>query len=112
MREKQILTRVVGIQYLHTVIIFGYLFIIYLFFLIYTLELGLLHGNNSITHLTLIETLFSQKTGCRGASSGKPLATNCNACRYVKNAVTGECLKDCPNGWKKLNNDTCRSKID
>lgn len=48
--------------------------------------------------------------GCRGSSGEKPLATNCNACRYVMNAVTGECLKECPKGWDKLKDNTCRSK--
>ncbi|KAL9951279.1 hypothetical protein ACROYT_G043917 [Oculina patagonica] len=39
--------------------------------------------------------------GCRRTSSSKPLATDCNACRYVKNAQTGECLQQCPEDWEQ-----------
>ena len=45
--------------------------------------------------------------GCRSTSSGKHLTTDCNACRYVKNAVTGECLEKCPEGWDKMDDNTC-----
>ena len=50
--------------------------------------------------------------GCRGGPSDKPLATNCNACRYVKDAVTGECLRECPDGYKQQDDNTCKSKIE
>ena len=70
-------------------------------------------SDNDDNPLLLIGGKFLHfQTGCRGASSNKPLATNCNACRYVKNADTGECLKECPaEGWTKLNDKTCKSKI-
>lgn len=56
--------------------------------------------------------LCDPNQGCRSTSSGKPLATDCNACRYVKNAVTGECLKKCPEGWDKKDNNTCVKRVD
>ncbi|KAL9985287.1 hypothetical protein ACROYT_G007668 [Oculina patagonica] len=50
--------------------------------------------------------LCDPNQGCRRTSKGKPLATDCNACRYVKKADTGECLEKCPEGWEK-NEDIC-----
>ena len=60
---------------------------------------------------SFVKITFNYKIGCRGASSDEPLATNCNACRYVKNAVTGECLEKCPEGWEKQDDNSCRRKI-
>ena len=46
-------------------------------------------------------TITYHWTGCRRTSDSIPLATNCNECRYVKNAQTGECLKECPEDWEQ-----------
>ncbi|XP_078353422.1 uncharacterized protein LOC144638115 isoform X2 [Oculina patagonica] len=45
--------------------------------------------------------------GCRGSSSSKPLASDCNACRYVKSGETGECLRSCPEGQVKDKDNVC-----
>ncbi|KAJ7378668.1 hypothetical protein OS493_021971, partial [Desmophyllum pertusum] len=45
--------------------------------------------------------LCDPNQGCRRTSSSKPLVTDCNACRYVKNGHTGECLQICPEGWER-----------
>ncbi|XP_078360290.1 uncharacterized protein LOC144644633 isoform X2 [Oculina patagonica] len=50
--------------------------------------------------------------GCRRTSSNKPLATDCNACRYLKNSVTGECLEKCPEGWDEMNDKTCVKRVE
>ena len=50
---------------------------------------------------------FLPLKGCRSTSVGEPLATDCNACRFLKNSVTGECLEKCPEGWKKKDDNTC-----
>ena len=49
--------------------------------------------------------------GCRRTSSGKPLASDCNACRNLKNAETGECIEKCPEGWEESDDKTCISKF-
>ncbi|KAJ7378596.1 hypothetical protein OS493_021896 [Desmophyllum pertusum] len=43
--------------------------------------------------------------GCRRTSSSEPLATDCNACQYVKNAQTGECLEECPEDWEQRDHE-------
>ena len=45
--------------------------------------------------------------GCLSTSSGDPLASDCNACLYVKNAYTEECLEKCPDGWVIKDGKTC-----
>ena len=49
--------------------------------------------------------------GCRRTSSNKPLATDCNACRNLKNAITGECVEKCPEGLEEKADETCEGKF-
>ena len=48
--------------------------------------------------------------GCRRTSSNKPIATDCNACRNLKNAITGECVEKCPEGLEEKADKTCVGK--
>ena len=61
---------------------------------------------------SFVQIAFTRKSGCRGGSGDKPLAKDCNACLYVRNSVTGECLEECPKGWELLNNKTCKGTVD
>ncbi|XP_068718689.1 uncharacterized protein [Montipora capricornis] len=47
--------------------------------------------------------------GCRRTSSGNPLPTDCNACLYFKRVDNGECVEECPQGFKQKDK-TCVSK--
>ena len=58
----------------------------------------------------LVEMMFISFKGCRGSPGNKPLASNCNACRYLKNAITGECLKECPYDMEKADDNNCKRK--
>ena len=60
--------------------------------------------------LTLIIVCLCFK-GCRRTSSNKPLATDCNACRNLKNAITGECVEKCPEGLEEKADKTCEGKF-
>ena len=39
-------------------------------------------------------------TGCRRTPGKEPQPTECNACRFFKLPVTGECVKECPGHQK------------
>jgi len=56
------------------------------------------------------QCLFFCFKGCLRTSNNKPLATDCNACRNVKNAKTGECLAECPEGWEENFDRTCQNR--
>ena len=43
---------------------------------------------------------LSSITGCRRTAGQEPQPTECNACRFLKLPVTGECVKECPGHQK------------
>ena len=69
----------------------------------------LCHKRTTLISFTIISFTiiyyYLSLTGCRRTSSSTPLATDCNLCLYVKNAQTGECLKECPEDWEQKSNE-------